>query len=48
MATLKRILLAIGALLGALVYIWIAAVRAVPAVKRRKTALRHRRYGREP
>jgi hypothetical protein len=47
-ATVKRILLAIAALLGALVYIWIAAVRAVPAVKRRKAALRRRRYGREP
>jgi hypothetical protein len=46
-ATVKRVLLAIGALLGALVYVWVAAVRALPAVKRRKAALRQRRYGRE-
>jgi hypothetical protein len=47
-ASLKRILVAIGVVLGALGYVWIAAVRAVPAVKRRKAALRQRRYGREP
>jgi hypothetical protein len=44
-ATLKRILVAIGVALGALIYVWIAAVRAVPTVKRRKEVLRRRRYG---
>ena len=38
--TLKRIALAVAALLGAVVYIWIAAVRAVPDVRRRKGAAR--------
>jgi len=40
MRTPKRILLALLAFLSAVVYIWIAAVRAVPGVKRRKAARR--------
>jgi hypothetical protein len=41
----KRILVAIGVVLGFVVYVWVAAVRSLPAVKRRKEALRARRYG---
>jgi hypothetical protein len=37
---LKRILAAGGVLVGFVLYIWYAAVRAVPAVKRRKAAAR--------
>ena len=40
MRTLKRISLAVGVLLGAALYVWFAAVRAVPLVKRRKAARR--------
>jgi len=40
--TLKRIGAAIGVVLGVLVYVWYAAVRAVPDVKRRKAARRAR------
>ena len=41
----KRILTVAAALVGALVYVWVAAVRAVPRVKRRKAARRAaRRY----
>jgi hypothetical protein len=36
----KRLLGLIGGLIGAMLYVWIAAVRAVPAVQERKTALR--------
>jgi hypothetical protein len=36
MRNLKRILLASVALLAWLVYVWVAAVRAVPAIRRRK------------
>ena len=36
----KRLLALIGGLFGGLVYVWIAAVRAVPAVRARKTAKR--------
>jgi hypothetical protein len=36
----KRILLALLAFLSAVVYVWVAAVRAVPEVKRRKAARR--------
>jgi hypothetical protein len=42
--TARRILLGAGAALGAVLYVWFAAVRAVPAVKRRKAA---RRAGRD-
>ena len=40
---LKRIALAVTGLLAALGYVWIAAVRAVPGVRRRKAAARARR-----
>jgi hypothetical protein len=36
----KRLLAMIGGVLGFVVYVWIAAVRAVPAVRARKTAAR--------
>jgi hypothetical protein len=38
--TLKRIGLVLAAVLSALTYLWIAAVRAVPGVRRRKAAAR--------
>jgi hypothetical protein len=38
--TVKRIALAIGAVLGVVTYIWFAAVRAVPTIRRRKAARR--------
>jgi len=41
--TLKRIGLAVAAVVAALAYIWVAAVRAVPGVRRRKEAARARR-----
>ncbi len=40
MALVKRILKLVGAALGFATYVWIAAVRAVPAVKRRKARRR--------
>jgi hypothetical protein len=36
----KRLLAVFGVVLGALVYVWVAAVRAVPRVRRRKAARR--------
>ncbi|HUH15829.1 MAG TPA: hypothetical protein VML35_08090 [Gaiellaceae bacterium] len=36
MAPVRRILRLAGVALGLATYVWIAAVRAVPAVKRRK------------
>jgi hypothetical protein len=36
----RRLLTMLGALVGSIVYVWIAAVRAVPAVKRRKQEAR--------
>jgi len=42
MRTPKRILVALLAVLSGLVYMWFAAVRAVPGVRRRKQAARHR------
>jgi hypothetical protein len=36
----KRLLAMIGGVLGFAVYVWIAAVRAVPGVRERKTAAR--------
>ena len=39
----KRILLALAALLSAVIYVWVAAVRAVPDVRRRKAAARRAR-----
>lgn len=40
---LKRLALALVALVGALGYVWVTAVRAVPSVRRRKAAARARR-----
>jgi hypothetical protein len=40
MGALRRVLVVAGAVLGALAYLWVAAVRAVPAVRRRKAAAR--------
>lgn len=37
---LKRVLLAVTALLAFAVYVWVAAVRAVPGVRQRKAAAR--------
>jgi hypothetical protein len=42
-----RLLGVIGGILGAIAYVWIAAVRAVPAVRRRKTAARRAWRARE-
>ena len=39
----KRILLAVSASAAALAYFWVAAVRAVPGVRRRKAEARARR-----
>jgi len=41
----KRILLALIAVVSALLYVWVAAVRVVPAVRRRKAAARRRAPG---
>ncbi len=41
--TLKRLALALAALVAALTYVWVAAVRAVPGVRRRKDEARNRR-----
>jgi hypothetical protein len=41
--TVKRAALAFAALVAALVYVWVAAVRAVPGVRRRKASARARR-----
>jgi hypothetical protein len=38
-----RIVLGLGAVLAAIGYIWVAAVRAVPGVRRRKAESRARR-----
>jgi len=45
MLTPKRILLSLVAVLSAFVYVWVAAVRAVPGVRRRKQATRQQRRG---
>jgi hypothetical protein len=42
---LKRASLVLAAILAATAYVWIAAVRAVPGVRRRKNAARARRRG---
>jgi hypothetical protein len=39
----RRVLAFVGAVVGGLLYVWFAAVRAVPEVRRRKAALRSRR-----
>ena len=36
----KRLLALIGGFLGSVLYLWFAAVRAVPAVQARKSAIR--------
>jgi hypothetical protein len=38
----KRILFAAFAVVSGLLYVWVAAVRAVPGVRRRKEATRQR------
>jgi hypothetical protein len=43
MGTPKRILLALLAVISGLVYVWVAAVRAAPGVRRRKQAARQLR-----
>jgi hypothetical protein len=43
--TLKRIGLAFAATAAALTYVWVAAVRAAPGVRRRKAEARARRRG---
>ena len=43
MRTAKRIALGAAAMLGAIAYVWVAAVRAVPGVRRRKAEARARR-----
>jgi hypothetical protein len=42
MVSPKRILVALVAFISGLLYVWVAAVRAVPAVKRRKAEARRR------
>jgi hypothetical protein len=42
----KRALIAAAAIIGALLYVWVAAVRAVPGVRRRKAARRAERLRR--
>ena len=46
MKSLKRIALAATAVLTVLAYVWVAAVRAVPGVRRRKAEARARRAAR--
>jgi hypothetical protein len=41
--TVRRIALAAGGVLAALLYVWFAAVRAVPLVRRRKALRRAQR-----
>ena len=43
MRSVKRIVLVVGAVFGAVLYVWFAAVRAVPLVKRRRAARRAER-----
>jgi hypothetical protein len=43
MTLVRRILKALGAMLAFVVYVWFAAVRLAPSVKRRKAARRARR-----
>ena len=38
----RRVLTLLGALVGVALYVWIAAVRAVPGVEKRKEAARRR------
>lgn len=41
--TVKRVALGLFAFVATLVYVWVAAVRSVPSVRRRKAAARARR-----
>lgn len=43
MRTLRRVALGLAALVAMLAYVWVAAVRAAPSVRRRKAAARARR-----
>ena len=43
MRNVKRIALGVAGVLGAIAYVWVAAVRAVPGVRRRKAEARARR-----
>jgi hypothetical protein len=43
--TFKRLLLGLTGLVAFLGYVWVAAVRAVPGVQRRKAEARARRQG---
>jgi hypothetical protein len=43
MTTLKRIGLVLAAVVSVITYVWVAAVRAVPGVRRRKAAARAER-----
>jgi hypothetical protein len=43
MRRIQHILVAAFAVASGLLYLWVAAVRAVPAVKRRKAAARRRK-----
>jgi hypothetical protein len=43
----KRLLAVVVGVIGAFLYVWIAAVRAVPGVRERKTAWRREWRGRE-
>jgi hypothetical protein len=43
MRAFKRLLVAVAAVIGAVLYVWFAAVRAVPIVRRRKAARREAR-----
>jgi hypothetical protein len=43
----KRLGAVIGGVLGVFAYVWIASVRAVPGVRRRKAAARERWRARE-
>jgi hypothetical protein len=43
----KRLLALLGGLFGAALYVWIAAVRAVPGIRARKTEWRRAWHARE-
>jgi hypothetical protein len=42
---LRRIAIVVSATVAVIAYVWIAAVRAVPGVRRRKAKARARRHG---
>jgi hypothetical protein len=44
----KRLLAVVASVVVAVLYVWVAAVRAVPAVKARKTAFRAKRKSWRP